>query len=99
MTEYDTSAMRPYEGVLTIAAIAKSRELRPAVLWVSPSEYGYIQMGLDYLHEYIDEEERSYLVMRTPERLLVGTDWTLKGGNAILYCRSPDARIDVLLAS
>jgi hypothetical protein len=89
--------MAPHDGAQKAAACAKEMGLHPFMLKVSPMTYAYIEMGLSYHHEYIDEEQ-SYLVLRTPERLLVGTSAKLGNGHGVLICRSPDVEVEVLLA-
>lgn len=97
------SSMHPYEGALTAAALCVERGLRPYRLRVSPSTHASLTMSLRYLHEYIDEEDRSYFVLRIPERLLVYTDTKLKrthdyGGASFMECRNPDVEVEVELA-
>ncbi len=98
MKEFDASCFANYEGVLTAASQAKVEGLNPFKCRVHPNSYRNIQLNCTYLHEYIDEESRSYLVLRTPERLLVYTDPKCPYGKAFIECRSPDSEIEVHLA-
>ncbi len=98
MKEFDASYCAPYEGVLVAATHAKANGLNPFRCRVHPNSYMSIQLACSYLHEYIDEENRSYLVLRTPERLLVYTDPKCPVGRAFIECRSPDSEIEVYLA-
>ena len=91
--------MHPYEGALTIAGIAKEQGYSPSVLRLHPFDYKNLQLGLNYQHEYIDEGECSYLVLRIPERLLVRTHPECKAGIGRLYCLSPDTVIEATLAT
>jgi hypothetical protein len=88
--------MRPDDGAQSVAATAKRVGLNPFMLLMGPDCYSNVERGLSYLHEYIDEEQ-SYLVLRTPERFLVGVDPRLKGGDCRLKCRSPDVEVRLTL--
>jgi hypothetical protein len=91
----DVTTMRPDEGILVAAAIAITEGLHPAMLHVHPKDYTNIELSLNYRHEYLDEETRSYLVLRVPERLPVRTDLACVQGKAKLVCRSPDVDVEV----
>ena len=96
LLKHDFTCMRPDEGALTIAATAKSVGLNPCKLLMGPVDFKNVQISLQYLHEYIDEEQ-SYLVFRTPERFLLGIDTARTEGRCLLVCRSPDVEVELRL--
>jgi hypothetical protein len=93
------SGMRPGEGILTMAALQITKGFNPYKVRISPSDYKNVEYCLTYRHEYLDEEDRSYLVLRIPDRLLVYSDRKTEVGKATMICRVPDVELEFLLAT
>lgn len=97
ISDVDITTMNPVEGLHTAAAIAQTRGLNPFKVRMHPANYSHVEVCLNYRHEYIDEEDRSYLVIRIPERMLVFVDRSMTPGFAVMECRNPDVTLRLRL--